>query len=234
MTRIALFRIFTMISILFFMPSQIIAKPTDMDSEAMKQVGRLYQERCMFCHGVKGDGNGEIAKNLAIKPRNFTNYNEMRHLFGDKETIEDTIRRGKSGIMPAFEGDLNRSEIKALALYVQSFLAQEQFLINMCVGSVARFEHMLVQEFSILESSPKLPNGQSMFSVTHKKSGFLEITTPLMLEMRLFMMLKSTHAKRAHFVIREGNINVTLVTVRAHFPCPEYLKKGGATIQKQF
>ncbi|MBI2046051.1 MAG: cytochrome c [Parcubacteria group bacterium] len=213
-----------------------LVESTNLDDEAMRQVGRLYQERCMFCHGVYGDGNGEIAKSLAVKPRNFTDYNEMRHLLGDQGAIEDVIRHGKSGVMPSFEGDLNRSEIKMLAYYVQAFQAREQFLINMCVGSVAKFEHVFSPGVSVLSEFQKLLNGKPMFSVVPKKSGFIEISVPTksMMEMKLSMMLKSTQVERSYFIIQEGNINTALVTVRAHFPCPDYLKTSGFTVQKQF
>ena len=234
--RVMLYGIVTISVFILFSLQTSAEKSTNLDDEAMKQVGRLYQERCMFCHGVYGDGNGEIAKSLSVKPRNFTNYNEMRHLLGDQDATEEAIRNGKSGIMPSFEGDLNSSEIKMLAYYVQSFQAREQFLINMCVGSIAEFEHALVSGVNILGELKKLPNGKPMFLVTQKKSGFIEISMPAksITEIKLSMMLKSTRVERSHFIIREGNINIALVTVRAHFPCPDYLKTSGFTIQKQF
>ncbi|HEY5993416.1 MAG TPA: cbb3-type cytochrome c oxidase subunit I [Gallionellaceae bacterium] len=41
-------------------------------TELVKEGKRVYQRRCIGCHGVNGDGNGVSARFFTVKPRDFT------------------------------------------------------------------------------------------------------------------------------------------------------------------
>ena len=73
---------------------------------------RLFGEQCAACHGDEGKGNIELgAPNLA----------DSIWLFGsDKASILQTLVRGRASMMPAWNGRLDDTTIKALSVYVQS------------------------------------------------------------------------------------------------------------------
>ena len=73
---------------------------------------RVYAETCAACHGEKGDGNQELgAPSLADKI----------WLYGsDRAVIMETLWNGRGGMMPAWQGRLDETTIKALTVYVQT------------------------------------------------------------------------------------------------------------------
>jgi mono/diheme cytochrome c family protein len=73
----------------------------------------LYQNKCQFCHGLRGDGKGPAAEPLLGHPVDFT---DSKFWQGDVEKkIEETIKKGKE-MMPAF--DLAPDEIKGVMGYI--------------------------------------------------------------------------------------------------------------------
>jgi len=197
-------------------------------------VGRLYQERCMMCHGVYGNGKGVLSEFLTPKPRDFTSYDEMRPLSGDNDAIEKIIKQGKPGTaMPAFgshhlDGDpLTDSQVKSLAKYVQSFLAQEQFMLQTCVFSKYEFDTMVDGDYKIEVSNNEL-------SVTTKKS-IINITAKNPKKLVFKMLNNKKRATRTYFKVVQNNEVLLLMTVRFNSPCPEYLKKSkGHRLTKVF
>ena len=88
---------------------------------------RTYETYCIGCHGVEGDGNGEAAAMLIIKPRNFINGDYKYFHFGEappfptNESLKTTVRNGLTGSsMPAFPL-LTDQEIEDVVTYVKSF-----------------------------------------------------------------------------------------------------------------
>lgn len=83
----------------------------------------LYRAYCTQCHGVEGDGNGINAPHMAVQPRDHTDPSEM-----GTRTDEDlfkVIKHGgkainKSVLMPAWSGNLNDEEIRALVTHLRS------------------------------------------------------------------------------------------------------------------
>ena len=73
---------------------------------------KIFADNCVACHGDKGQGNTELgAPNLADKI----------WLYGsDEATLIETITNGRGGVMPAWEGRLDPTTIKAMAVYVHS------------------------------------------------------------------------------------------------------------------
>lgn len=77
---------------------------------------RVFYERCSPCHGDSGRGDGVLAELLPIRPRN---YHVDPFKWGTRvEDISHTIRVGRSGVMPAFEGALTEAEIRSAAFLV--------------------------------------------------------------------------------------------------------------------
>lgn len=73
---------------------------------------QIFAANCVSCHGASGGGNIDIgAKQL---------NNNIWLYGGDHATLVETITNGRMGVMPAWEGRLNDSTIKQLAIYVHS------------------------------------------------------------------------------------------------------------------
>lgn len=72
----------------------------------------LFADNCAACHGDAGKGNPEAgAPNLTS---NIWLYG------GDQATIEQTITNGRGGVMPAWNGRLDKATINALTVYVHT------------------------------------------------------------------------------------------------------------------
>jgi mono/diheme cytochrome c family protein len=78
---------------------------------------RVYQERCVLCHGPQGKGDGPGAAALNPKPRNHTDHTYM----GSRtdEQLLEMIRNGK-GQMPAWKTILTDAEIRSVLMKVRS------------------------------------------------------------------------------------------------------------------
>lgn len=79
----------------------------------------LYAQRCVNCHGVRGDGEGLIAARLPSKPPDFRDT--VQRLSNSQ--IRRIIAQG-AGTMPAFEPVLSPSEINDMLQMVR-FLSRE-------------------------------------------------------------------------------------------------------------
>lgn len=58
-------------------PADYLAMKSPLDAGAVDDAfiakfGRLYERKCKSCHGIDGDGNGEKAKTMIIKPAAFS------------------------------------------------------------------------------------------------------------------------------------------------------------------
>jgi cytochrome c oxidase cbb3-type subunit III len=87
-------------------------------NRAKADVGEpLFAKNCAACHGADGKGNQQVgAPNLIDKV----------WLYGaEPQTIRQTIRNGRNGVMPAHEPMLKPERIHLLAAYVYS-LSQEE------------------------------------------------------------------------------------------------------------
>jgi cytochrome c oxidase cbb3-type subunit I/II len=102
------------------------AKPGQISFEVYFLGRDIFQRNCIICHGERGDGNGEMAKALPIKPRSFREgWFKFRTTPYDKLPTDDdlrrTIRRGLSGTaMGAFK-TLRDEELDAVIAYVKTF-----------------------------------------------------------------------------------------------------------------
>lgn len=90
-------------------------KPTPASQARAKTI---YGYDCASCHGEKGDGKGDLAKDLGLTPPDFTNPATLKDKLDGE--LFDTIKNGK-GQMPA-EGDRAKTdEVWNLVLYCRSF-----------------------------------------------------------------------------------------------------------------
>jgi mono/diheme cytochrome c family protein len=97
----------------------------------MVQVGKkVYERRCFFCHGDKGDGNGPVADYLDPRPRDFTLgiYKFRSTASGAIPTDEDLFRTVSRGIpgtaMPSWEPYLSETERWQAVYYIKTFFPE--------------------------------------------------------------------------------------------------------------
>ena len=96
-------------------PENNPVKPTP---ESLARAKAIYSYDCVSCHGVKGDGKGDLAKDMALAVPDFTDPATLQNK-SDKELF-DIIRYGTLQ-MPA-EGDrATPDEVWNLVLYCRSF-----------------------------------------------------------------------------------------------------------------
>ncbi len=86
----------------------------------------VYERNCLVCHGDRGDGKGEMAKELPLKPRSFREgWFKFRSTPYDKLPTDDdlrrTIRGGLSGTAMGMFNQLGESEVRAVIEYVKTF-----------------------------------------------------------------------------------------------------------------
>ncbi len=89
----------------------------------------IYDERCWFCHGEEGDGQGPVAPYLWPRPRDFTLavYKLRTTMSGELPLDEDLYRSISIGLagssMPAWESVLSEEERWQVIGYIKNFAA---------------------------------------------------------------------------------------------------------------
>lgn len=82
------------------------------DAAAVERGKPVFAEQCVACHGAEGKGTLEMGA---------PNLTDGIWLYGGtKAEIEETVRGGRSGVMPTWEGKLDPVTIKMLAIYVHA------------------------------------------------------------------------------------------------------------------
>ena len=80
--------------------------------QKLAEVGQGKFAMCAACHGAEGRGN------TALGAPNLT---DTIWLYGgSKATIEETLRNGRNGVMPAWEASLGKEKVHLLSAYVWS------------------------------------------------------------------------------------------------------------------
>jgi cytochrome c oxidase cbb3-type subunit 3 len=73
---------------------------------------KIFAENCVACHGDNAKGNPDVGA---------PNLTDKIWLYGsDEATIVETVTNGRAGVMPAWDGRLDPTTIKAMAVYVHS------------------------------------------------------------------------------------------------------------------
>lgn len=80
----------------------------------------IYAQRCAFCHGPTGKGDGPSGQALQPPPRDFTRAEYWAAV--GREQQRTIIAEGKAGTaMVPFKQLLNAAQIDAVVTYLESF-----------------------------------------------------------------------------------------------------------------
>ncbi|MDO6728791.1 cytochrome-c oxidase, cbb3-type subunit III [Marinovum sp. 2_MG-2023] len=84
----------------------------DFDKALAEQGATVFADNCSACHGDTAQGDRELgAPNLA----------DAIWLYGgSRETVEETVRNARYGVMPAWGQRLGQADIRAVSVYVHS------------------------------------------------------------------------------------------------------------------
>jgi copper transport protein len=77
----------------------------DYTAESIARGQKHFAENCIACHGVGGEGNGEMAKSLKTPPADLTAPHVGTHTIGD--IFHWLSYGGQSGVMPSFKDVLD-------------------------------------------------------------------------------------------------------------------------------
>ncbi len=95
--------------------------------EALLKGKEIYMNRCWFCHGLEGKGDGPVADYLNPRPRDFTSGMYKLRTTKDAEAPLDddlfrTVTKGMPGTaMQGFEGVLNQGELWQVISFIKAF-----------------------------------------------------------------------------------------------------------------
>lgn len=123
--------------------------------------GRVYEDNCAICHGVKGDGRGHAASHFAMPPRDFTKgeyklrSTESGYLPTDADLIRSTLR-GLPGTGMVPQDHLTEAEVHAVVAYIKSL-------------SPAFAEHPSPDPIPIPSPSPRTPDAIARGRQVYKK-----------------------------------------------------------------
>src|SRR3972149_4356951 len=96
-------------------------------SEEVEEGKKVYQERCMFCHGGEGKGDGPAADLLYPRPRDFTRgqYKIRSTPSGALPTDDDLFKIISEGMpgtsMPGWKDHLSNLERQQLVTTIKTF-----------------------------------------------------------------------------------------------------------------
>ncbi len=90
----------------------------DADTDATRRARSLYVQNCAACHGAGGRGDQNMGA---------PNLTDRDWLYGgSRDAIQASISNSRNGVMPAWEGRLDPTTIRALAIYVHSLGGGEE------------------------------------------------------------------------------------------------------------
>jgi len=130
-------------------PGKKLQNPVPPTEQAVDDGMFNYMKHCQSCHGQDGDGNGQRAENLSIKPADFTNASLMsEHTDGE---LYWQITHGRPP-MPGFESKLTDQERWELVDYIRS-LAKKTGATNQAAGTPSG-EHAKPAEVTPSKATP--------------------------------------------------------------------------------
>lgn len=99
-----------------------MTNPVASTADTLQEAKSLYENRCIKCHGISGDGKGSATKDLDVKPRNYTDKSLMEKIpdgqlfwiicYGsDPDTTE----------MKGYKKKLSDEQMWSLVHYIRSF-----------------------------------------------------------------------------------------------------------------
>ncbi len=94
--------------------------PMPATDENMDAAKAIYLDRCVNCHGIKGNGQGPRAEKLSVAPQDFTDSHAMNE-------VTDGDLFWKIGVgrrpMPSFKNRLSENDRWLLVDYIRTFSA---------------------------------------------------------------------------------------------------------------
>ncbi len=124
---------------------------------------KVYKNNCVSCHGINGDGKGELAANLSPKPANLLDDKLMSSI--SPFQIYNTVRLGISGTsMPPFSR-LTDEQVWDLSFYVSSLRYQNN---NFNVDSLKIFYSNIKSKIS-LEDAATLSDNELLKKLDNEK-----------------------------------------------------------------
>ncbi len=118
----------------FYLPSAVFAAGPDVVKKDLLELGKkTYFKRCVWCHGVKGGGDGPSANRLFTRPRNFLQgtFKVRTTDSGELPFEADLIKTVKNGLpgsaMPPWGEVLSDQEITAVVNFVKTLVEDRSF-----------------------------------------------------------------------------------------------------------
>ncbi len=141
------------------------AKKGKLDEDAIIKV---YEKRCLQCHGEDGDGQGPAAELMYPKPRDFTlavfkyKTTHADNEFPTDDDLRKTILDGLQGTaMPGWRGMLSKMEIDGLIQYIKQFGGWDKESLDEPLKLVA------IKEGEVIAASPEsIARGEKLFKKT--------------------------------------------------------------------
>jgi high-affinity iron transporter len=97
-------------------------KPLKKTPELLSQGKKLYDQNCTTCHGVKGDGKGQLGTALKPAPSDFTKpFKQWAFGKGDLKKVFDVITKGIPNSSMVKWDQLSEQERWALVYFVVEF-----------------------------------------------------------------------------------------------------------------
>jgi len=103
------------------MTAHVLSLPGRTVNQKDAAAGAAKFAMCAACHGA--DGKGSVAHNLPFGAPNLTD--NIWLYGGSKRAVEETLRNGRAGVMPAWKDILGEDKVHLLTAYVYS-LSQEK------------------------------------------------------------------------------------------------------------
>ena len=144
------------------------AEPSSVKMNLYFQGRYVFQKQCVPCHGRTGRGDGEFAKGVSTKPRNFRTgiFKFRTTAMGFLPTDDDlrrTIRGGVSGtMMPSFT-KLSDSDITAVISYLK--VLSSRWNKPEYIGEVHKLPDVPEWYQKVDERAVHIGKGSSLFKV---------------------------------------------------------------------
>lgn len=100
------------------MPAQPPAPGAKPSADAIARVKKVYGYDCAMCHGDAGDGKGDVASDMKLTLKNYTDATALQDLTDAQ--IFDVIKNGK-GQMPGEGARLKDNDAWVMVYIVHSF-----------------------------------------------------------------------------------------------------------------
>jgi mono/diheme cytochrome c family protein len=97
-----------------------VTSAEEMASKEVQAGKKIYEQKCVSCHGIEGDGKGPASATLDRPPANF------KEIQPEPDDLLNVLEVGVPGTsMPPWKDQLTEQERDYLSRYVQAFYVEE-------------------------------------------------------------------------------------------------------------